>query len=177
MSVALGQDMKSSAIQLGKALNDPIKGVTALQRVGVSFTASQKDQIKTLVESGRTLDAQKIILGELTKEFGGSAEAAATPLDKLKVHIGNLAEEAGSFLIPAVDKVVTFFDDHLLPAASNIAGFIGGALNPALHLAGECPGAAGGRRGWRRRDVQRVAGAAEGWSPWPSDSSCSCAAR
>jgi hypothetical protein len=58
--------MKSSAIQLGKALNDPIKGVTALQRVGVSFTQSQKDQIKTLVESGDTMDAQKIILGELS---------------------------------------------------------------------------------------------------------------
>jgi hypothetical protein len=62
MSVALGQDMSSSAIQLGKALNDPIKGVSALQRVGVSFTASQKEQIKTLVQSGRTMDAQKLIL-------------------------------------------------------------------------------------------------------------------
>ena len=73
MSVALGQDTKSSAIQLGKALNDPVKGVTALQRVGVTFTAQQKDQIKTLVDSGNTLDAQKIILRELDKEFGGSA--------------------------------------------------------------------------------------------------------
>jgi phage-related minor tail protein len=73
MSAALGQDTKSSAIQLGKALNDPIKGVTALQRVGVSFTQSQRDQIKTLVESGNTLDAQKMILRELRKEFGGSA--------------------------------------------------------------------------------------------------------
>jgi hypothetical protein len=39
-------DMKSSAIQLGKALNDPIKGITALSRVGVSFTQQQKDQIE-----------------------------------------------------------------------------------------------------------------------------------
>jgi phage-related minor tail protein len=92
MSVALGQDTSSSAIQLGKALNDPIKGVTALQRVGVSFTASQKEQITTLVESGKTLDAQKLILAELGKEFGGAAEAAATPLGKLQQRIGDLAE-------------------------------------------------------------------------------------
>jgi hypothetical protein len=67
MSVALGTDASGSAIQLGKALNDPIKGVTALQRVGVSFTASQKEQIKTLVETGDTLGAQKIILGNSTR--------------------------------------------------------------------------------------------------------------
>src|SRR6266508_689573 len=64
MSVALGQDAKASAIQLGKALNDPIKGVTALSKVGVSFTEQQKKQIKTMVDSGNTLGAQKIILAE-----------------------------------------------------------------------------------------------------------------
>jgi hypothetical protein len=35
MSQALGQDLQSSAIQLGKALQDPVNGVTALKRVGV----------------------------------------------------------------------------------------------------------------------------------------------
>jgi hypothetical protein len=44
MSTALGTDMSKSAIQLGKALNDPIKGISALRRVGVSFTDAQKEQ-------------------------------------------------------------------------------------------------------------------------------------
>lgn len=81
LSARLGQDLQSSAIQVGKALNDPIKGVTALQRVGVSFTAAQKDQIKAMVESGHAADAQRLILGELEKQFGGSAQALrdATP--------------------------------------------------------------------------------------------------
>jgi hypothetical protein len=43
MSVALGQSGKSSAIQLGKALQDPIKGITALRRVGVNFRRSSGD--------------------------------------------------------------------------------------------------------------------------------------
>jgi hypothetical protein len=123
MSVALGQDTKASAIQLGKALNDPIKGVTALSKVGVSFTKQQKEQIKTLVESGRTLDAQKIILAELGREFGGAAAAAATPTDKLKVSIGNLKESIGTSLLPVVDKAATLLDTKVVPA---FEGFLKG---------------------------------------------------
>jgi hypothetical protein len=140
MSVALGEDMSAASIQVGKALNDPIKGVTALQRVGVSFTASQKEQIATLVESGRTMDAQKIILGELTKEFGGAAEAAATPFEKLQVQLGNLAEQVGGYLAPAVDDVSTFMAHDLLPAASKVGGVVGSILGPALHVAADALG-------------------------------------
>lgn len=77
MSQALGQDTKSSAIQLGKALNDPLTGMTALQRVGVTFSAQQKKQIELMQKSGNVMGAQKIILAELNTEFGGSARAAA----------------------------------------------------------------------------------------------------
>lgn len=116
LSAALGQDMQSSVIQLGKALNDPIKGVTALQRVGVSFTASQKKQIKTLVDSGHTLEAQKLILGELKKEFGGAAAAAATPTDKLQVSVHNLEESGG--------KLLTSVIGPLAIALSHLAEFL-----------------------------------------------------
>jgi phage-related minor tail protein len=132
MSVALGQDASGSAIQLGKALNDPIKGVTALQRVGVSFTASQKEQIATLVESGDVLGAQKLILAELGKEFGGAAEAAATPLGKLQQRLGDLAEQVGGYLIPMVDKAATFFNDKLLPGLSDAGSVIGAIVIPAF---------------------------------------------
>lgn len=115
MSTALGQDLTSSNIQLGKALNDPIKGITALSRVGVSFTKGQKDQIKSLVDSGHTLDAQKIILRELNKEFGGSAEAAGKTLpgsfNRMKVAVGNVAEELGGKLAPYAEKAANFITD------------------------------------------------------------------
>ena len=107
MSVALGQDMKSSAIQLGKALNDPIKGITALSRVGVSFTEQQKAQIKTLVDSGKTTQAQAIILRELKSEFGGAAAAAATAGDKFKTSFANLQESVGTALLPLLDRLLT----------------------------------------------------------------------
>lgn len=154
MSQALGQDMKSSAIQLGKALNDPIRGVTALRRVGVSFTSQQEEQIKKMVESGETLKAQKFILKELNVEFGGSAKAAsdaAGPLEKLKDIFGEAEEVIGGLinraLTPLVNKIAEwaakideakiqeFVDRVLVWLKTNgdtLAGVIGGALAPAV---------------------------------------------
>lgn len=105
MATALGTDARSAALQLGKALNDPVKGVTALQRAGVSFTAAQREQIKAMVEAGDVLGAQKIILGELSTQFGGAAEAAADPMKRLSVVAGNLKEQVGSALLPTIDRV------------------------------------------------------------------------
>lgn len=116
MSVALGEDTSSAAIQLGKALNDPIKGVTALQRVGVSFTADQREQIKTLVDSGKTMDAQKLILHELTKEFGGSAEAVGKTLpgqiNIAKETFRNWAGELVGKTIPVIEDLISWLRDH-----------------------------------------------------------------
>jgi hypothetical protein len=77
---AMGTDLKSAAIQVGKALNDPILGVTALARSGIQFTEAQKEQIKVLVQSGKQVEAQRIILKELETQFGGSAAAARNTL-------------------------------------------------------------------------------------------------
>jgi len=123
MAAAMGTEPKQAAIQLGKALNDPIKGVAALGRVGVTFTDGQKKQIKTLVESGKTMDAQKIILKELNSEFGGAAAAQATAGDKAKVAMGNLKETIGTALLPVVDKLANFFTDKVAPG---ISGFVKG---------------------------------------------------
>ena len=102
LSAAMGTDLQGSIVQVGKALNDPIKGVSALTRVGVSFTQQQKDQIKTLVASGDAMVAQKLILAELQKEFGGAAEANATNSAKMKVAFDNAAESLGGALAPAL---------------------------------------------------------------------------
>jgi hypothetical protein len=76
VATAMGTDLQSAAIQVGKALNDPILGVTALARSGIQFTQAQKDTIKALVETGQQAQAQTLILKELEVQFGGSAKAA-----------------------------------------------------------------------------------------------------
>ena len=65
MATAMGTDVKGSAIQLGKALNNPIDGISALTRVGVTFSDEQKKVIETLVNTGQTAKAQQVILNEL----------------------------------------------------------------------------------------------------------------
>lgn len=80
VSTALNVDLKQATLQVGKALNDPIRGVSALAESGIQFTQSQRDLIKSLVETNRVADAQKIILAELETQFGGSAEAARNTL-------------------------------------------------------------------------------------------------
>jgi len=109
MSTALGQDLQSSTMQLGKALNNPIDGISALTRVGVTFTDEQKNMITRMVEAGDVMGAQKVILGELTKEFGGSAEAAAKadPFGMMAKSIGELKEEIGKALLPAFTQLQT----------------------------------------------------------------------
>lgn len=93
------EQLANTSRKLGKALDDPIGGLSALSKMGVRFTDQQKEQIKTLVESGKTMDAQKIILEELSSKFGGQAAARLQTfqgrLDNMKISAGNLSAELG----------------------------------------------------------------------------------
>lgn len=119
MSTALGQDVKASAIQLGKALQDPILGITALRRVGVNFNNEQKETVKRLVETGQQAKAQAFILKELKTEFGGSAKAAGETfggqLQILKNLFGELMERVGGFIATALKPLVSFLSSLLKP--------------------------------------------------------------
>jgi hypothetical protein len=117
MAAAMGTDAKGGAIQLGKALNDPVAGISALSRVGVTFTEQQKEQIEAMVKVGDVAGAQKIILAELAKEFGGSAaaqaETLAGKLENLKKNLADTAEGMIASLLPAAEQL---FDNVLAPA-------------------------------------------------------------
>lgn len=115
-------DMPQAALQLGKALNDPIKGLGALRRIGVQFNQQQVDQIKVMVASGNRLGAQKIILQELNREFGGSAKAAGKTLPAALVHLGEAWEDARNRLVikalPAMTRATNWLAVEL-PGAIN----------------------------------------------------------
>ncbi len=109
LSVKFKKDLGGSAIMVGKALQDPVKGVSALSRVGVSFSASQKAMIKSMVAAGNSAGAQKLILAELEKQVAGSAEAArkANPGAAAKQDLDELQETVGAKLLPIMMKVTT----------------------------------------------------------------------
>jgi hypothetical protein len=117
-------DSAGAAKMLGKALNDPIKGITAMSRAGVTFTEQQKEQIKTMVESGDILGAQKIIMGEVEKQVGGTAAATATAGDKMAVAFANFKETMGTALLPILDKVFAALSKLAVWASENPKTFI-----------------------------------------------------
>lgn len=148
---------ETNAAQLGKALNDPIKGLTSLTKSGVTFTETEKARIQTLVESNRMGEAQNTVLKAIEKQVGGTAVATANGTDKIKVGFSQLAEQGGAKLTPFVDKLANLFltkgvpaikamippimefiraaGDRLGPIISKVAGIIRDSIIPALQKA------------------------------------------
>ena len=115
----------AAAKMLGKALSNPVKGINALTRAGVNFSDQQKAQIKTLVDSGKSLDAQKIILAEVEAQVGGTAIASMTAFDRMRVAIGNAAEDLGNILIPYVERFSQYVIDNVVPVISKFSDIVG----------------------------------------------------
>lgn len=111
---------EGNAVQLGKALNNPIKGITALTRSGITFTDAEKAKIKTLTESGQILEAQNLILSAIETQVGGTAAATATASEKMKISFDNIREAFGAGLMPAFQG----FADAMFPVFQKISPII-----------------------------------------------------
>ena len=145
LATRLDGDLKSASIMLGKALNDPVANLSAMSRAGIQFSEDQKEVIKALAESGDMAQAQSIILEELEKQYGGSAEAAAKAgtggLKQLANAFGDLQEEFGKvimdFMPPVIDGLKNMLRafQNLSPQAKRfmvIGSGIAAALGPLL---------------------------------------------
>lgn len=143
MATAMHIGPTQAALQLGKALNDPAKGLSMLTREGVTFTDAQKQQITAMEKAGNTAGAQAIMLKELEREFGGSAAAAGNTfagslqraqnaLEDVKAKVGNavmpiLADLTQKVIAPLVSKLA-----DALPGALKVVSGLFGNLQTAL---------------------------------------------
>ena len=140
ISQAMGTDLQSSALQVGKALNDPVAGIGALSRVGVSFSEDQKKMIEAMVETGDVAGAQQIILGELNKEFGGSAAAAvdtyAGQQAIVAAQFADIQQTLGEALLPVLVRFGTYASEVLVPIVGDLvtqfANFISSVDWPSI---------------------------------------------
>jgi ElaB/YqjD/DUF883 family membrane-anchored ribosome-binding protein len=125
--------LQSNIIRVGKALQDPTKGIAALARAGVQFSKGQQERIKQLQEEGKLYEAQQIILGELSTQFGGRFAAAGKTAEGQMARLGDTVEDlqknlAGP-LIPAIDRVRGKLIDFLgSKQARNAATELGEAI-------------------------------------------------
>ena len=124
MAAAGFGEASMNAVQLGKALQDPIKGITALGQSGATFTDAEKDLIKAMVEAGDTAGAQEMILAAVEKQVGGTAKATANASDKMKVAFSQVMEKVGLKLLPVFEKLTQFLVGKVIPAAERMVGFV-----------------------------------------------------
>lgn len=136
ISAVFGTDLTGTAVQLGKALQDPVRGVTALRRSGITLSQSQRDLIKRLVESGRILTAQKVILGEVERQVGGTAAAIGRTLPG---RLAVLRESAKNALGDYVKRVSESRD--ATEAFQGTMGGLGDALKTTFAIAAGAAGA------------------------------------
>ena len=124
MATAMHTDATSAALTLGKALNDPAKGMSKLTKQGVTFTAAQEKQIAAMEKAGNTAGAQKIMLAELTREFGGSAKAQGDTLEGELTKTKNSAMEAAKTALQAVLPIASSVMPMLVGGVQKVSGLI-----------------------------------------------------
>ena len=103
-------DVKTSFMQLAKALQDPERNLSALNRSGIAFTKQQTEQIKALMQTGETAKAHAMILGIVEESYNGLARAAgsgfAGKLDELGENFRDLQEVLATDMKPAIATIV-----------------------------------------------------------------------
>lgn len=141
MSTAMGTDLNSTVMTLGKSLDDPVQGMTKLTKQGVTFTAAQKEQITAMEKAGNVAGAQSIILRELQKEFGGSAEASgktfAGQLTILQNQLTSVGVGIVSKLLPPLTNFITTINNNMPKIQTkigNVTNFIGNAITSLLPI-------------------------------------------
>jgi len=123
---------ETNAVQLGKALQDPIKGITALAKSGVTFTETEKDRIAVLVESNKIGEAQELVLAAIEKQVGGTAAATATSSFKIGAAFGHIKDAVGDVLLPVMDNLAKFIVEKLIPFFNQISEKFGPKLQEAF---------------------------------------------
>ncbi|BAQ85243.1 hypothetical protein [uncultured Mediterranean phage uvMED] len=117
------EQLKSSALQLGKALQDPAGQLGALSRSGFTFTGTQKEMIKSLVSQNKLMEAQSIILDAADTQFGKLNETMAKTVDGAYAQMNNasgtLAENIGKALAPATIELVKSLKELFKDLSSN----------------------------------------------------------
>ena len=131
MAAAGFGEAEQNAVQLGKALQDPIKGITALARSGITFTAQEREKVKALVESNQMFKAQDMVLRAIEKQVGGTSKATADASAMMKESYAQLVQE---FAKPFAMSITGLPDqlEGMFPKLKKFAGDAGLVFSTAI---------------------------------------------
>ena len=124
-------EAEQNAVQLGKALNDPVKGINSLTKSGITFTKSQKEMIATMVRMGELGKAQNVVLSSIESQVGGTAAATATASDRIKVSLSQIVEEFAKPFSTGFDGLPGSMES-VFPKIMEKAGELGSLVSNAI---------------------------------------------
>lgn len=105
LASVMGTDLQDAVMKVGKALNDPIGGMGALQKAGVKLTDQQERQIKAFLQLRDIASAQGVVMDALTGKVGGAAKAMVDPIIQAQNAWGKLAEQIGESVQKALAEI------------------------------------------------------------------------
>ena len=119
--------LDGNAVQLGKALQDPMKGPRRARQERRDVHRSAERADRAWQKSGDLLGAQKIVLKAVEGQVKGTAAATATGSDKMALAFGEVQEQVGGALLPVMTKLTDIFlkyQELILPLGAVILGIV-----------------------------------------------------
>jgi len=115
IAASQNKDLASVTKAVGRALADPVKGLGALQKMGVVFTDAQKKMLKYWGLTNQAAKAQSYILEVLDSKFKGASQAArdADPYKALSVDLHNLLESFGEIIYNGLQPFVKVLSEAI----------------------------------------------------------------
>lgn len=127
-------EARSNAIMLGKALQDPERGLTALRRTG-TLTTDQIDKIKASFEAtGDRAKYMDDVLAAVETQVKGTAAATANGTTRMGKAFDQLREEIGKPISDQFDRLAQALMEQM-PAFKKTAADIGKIISSALDQA------------------------------------------
>lgn len=143
MAARTGTSVVSAAETVGRALDVPSKGLAALSRQGFRFTEDQKKLAEYLESTGRTAEAQAIILAALEDSYGAAAQAARETLGGALAALGNAfqdlitGEDGVERSTEAINELTDTLSDPRIKAAFDV--IVGGVIEVTTAIAKALP--------------------------------------
>lgn len=122
---------QEDAVGLANLFGKAMMGQTgALKRAGISFTEAQAEVLKYGTEEEKAAMIAEVVtqnVGNMNEEF---AKTDAGKIQQAKNELGDMGEQIGAILLPAVADLVSWFQVHLLPAIQRVIDYF--KQHPAL---------------------------------------------
>jgi len=116
---------QEDAVGLANMFGKAMMGQTgALKRAGISFTDAQAEVLKYGTEEERAAMIAEVVtqnVGNMNSEF---AKTDAGKIQQAKNALGDMGEEIGAILLPAVADLVSWFQDNLMPKIQQFIDFM-----------------------------------------------------